>query len=323
MSNVYSQDEHFTRYDFAPTFFNPANTGNFYGSYRIGLLYREQFGSFFGGGSQYKTPTLFVDANFGLGFKKSDWTSFGITIISDKAGDLGLSSRGYLGSGAYHFSLDKKRRNILTLGVQFGQVSIGVDDDNANPESIIIDPNDADPIDLNDATGGYSDLNIGLMLSSNLGKTSKLEIGAAAGHVLNGEFKLDNSPSTNEVGLRVNAHAKLRFLASKGLALEPVIYFATMDQITNLQVQMNSAFLLSQEKEMALTAGLGYRVGDAAQVLLGMNYGLWKFGIAYDMTVSSATDATNYFGGFEIGASRIIYKYKKPKINPILLCPAM
>ena len=86
ITHILSQDEHFTRYDFTPTFFNPANTGNFYGSYRIGVLYREQARTWFKAEDQgsinpdtnqpffkpvsstYTTPTLFIDANFGLGF---------------------------------------------------------------------------------------------------------------------------------------------------------------------------------------------------------------------------------------------------------------
>lgn len=322
------QDEHFTRYDFAPTFFNPANTGNFYGTYRVGVLYRDQFRTFYDGGSNYSTPTLFADANFNLAFRDQDWTSFGLTLISDKAGDVGLGSLGYMGNAAYHLSLDKKRRNVLTLGVQYGSVSIRVTDPTeANFETTLTGIG-TENIDLNDVSAGYSDLNAGLTLVSKVGKTSVFEVGFAMGHLLKGEYQFSRAMSAvgggntnNEVNARINAHTKFKFLASEGLALEPVIYFSSMDKITNIQAQLNSTILINAEKEMALTAGLGYRVGDAGLILLGMNYGLWKVGLAYDMTLSSAKDATNSFGGFELGITRIIYRYKKPKINPVLLCP--
>lgn len=320
ISTSIGQDEHFTRYDFAPVFFNPANTGNFYGSYRASLLYRDQFRSFYGGGSNYSTPTISLDANFDFALRDQDWTSFGITVISDEAGDIGLGSLGYMGSAAYHLAFDKKRGNVLTIGAQYGSVSIRVTDPDKIRDEAKITGNGTEPINIENVEASYTDLNLGVRFSSMIGKTSRFEMGMAMGHVLKPDFTLMMG-RRNDIGTRINGHAKIRFLATKGISLEPVIYLSAMHQNTNIQAQLNSAILLNADKELALTAGLGYRVGDAAEILLGMNYGLWKVGLAYDLTLSSAADATDRFGGFELGISRIIYQYKRPKINPILLCP--
>ncbi|HMZ89019.1 MAG TPA: type IX secretion system membrane protein PorP/SprF, partial [Chitinophagales bacterium] len=44
-SVTYAQDIHFSQFFAAPILVNPANTGNFIGSARIGLNYRDQWGS--------------------------------------------------------------------------------------------------------------------------------------------------------------------------------------------------------------------------------------------------------------------------------------
>ena len=346
ITNILSQDEHFTRYDFTPTFFNPANTGNFYGSYRIGVLYREQARTWFKAEDQgsinpdtnqpffkpvsstYTTPTLFIDANFGLGFSAGDWSSFGLTMLSDKSGDWALSNSSYMLNAAYHWSLNKKERNVLTLGAQYGKNSIAVDGNNLNTETEFLNQV-LDPLQLgvdgkSEFNASYSDLNVGVTLVSKIGKTSKLELGAAFGHLLPSSFEIQNDSIANienDIDPRINVNARLRFLATDGIALEPVIYYSKAGGASNLQIQFNSAFRLNENS--AFTAGLGYRLGDAAQILVGMNYDLWKVGIGYDMTVSSAADANSSVGGYELCISRIIFRNKKPQIDPILLCPKL
>lgn len=342
IGSIFGQDEHFTRYDFTPTFFNPANTGNFYGSFRAGILYREQARAFFkaedvnpntetrGTNSTYTTPTLFLDANFGLGFSAGDWTSFGVTILSDKAGDGDLSNSSYMLNAAYHWSFDKKRKNILTFGAQYGRNTLTLDPANFQTESWFQTSGDyLDPINIqgmspDDISFGYSDVHAGVTLVSKVGKTNTLQLGVAVGHLIPSEFTFTSDSSgtnDNKIDTRINAHIQYRFLAGDGIALEPVLYVSTMGGATNIQAQLNSAIRLNEKT--ALTAGLGYRFGDAAQLLLGMNFGLWKVGIGYDHTLSGASDANSGLGAFEVGISKILFWNKKPKIDPILLCPRL
>lgn len=347
IGSTFGQDEHFTRYDFAPTFFNPANTGNFYGSFRAGILYREQARVWFkaedvnpdtdtkGTSSTFTTPTLFIDANFGLGFSEGDWTSFGLTMLSDKAGDGELSNSSYMLNAAYHWSLDKKRKNVLTFGAQYGRNTLSLNPSNFQTESwfqtSVLDPiqfqsgGNTNPIDLDKVeTFSMNDVNAGITLVSKVGKTNKIEIGLAAGHLLPSKFEFGNDSMAgveNKIDPRINAHFQFTFLANDDIALAPVIYFSTMGGATNIQAQLNSAFRLSEKT--ALTAGLGYRIGDAAQLLLGMNYGTWKVGLGYDHTLSGGADANSGLGAFELGISKIIFWNKRPKIDPILLCPKL
>jgi hypothetical protein len=66
---------------------------------------------------------------------------------------------------------------------------------------------------------------------------------------------------------------------------------------------------------------LGYRLGDAAQALVGMYYGPFKVGLAYDFTVSEVKTGTSVRDGFELGVGYIGKIFKKPTAPPIILCP--
>ena len=90
---AHSQDIHFTLHQMTPLAFNPANTGAFYGSYRLSGLYRDQYRSVTGKGA-FMTPTISVDLPVIRGFKKTDWVGVGLFIYSDKSGDAGLTQRG-------------------------------------------------------------------------------------------------------------------------------------------------------------------------------------------------------------------------------------
>ena len=100
---VYCQDIHFTLHQMTPLAFNPANTGAFYGSYRLSGLYRDQYRSV-AGNAAYMTPTFSVDAPILKGFKETDWLAVGLFFYSDKSGDAGLTQSTFKVSAAYHLS---------------------------------------------------------------------------------------------------------------------------------------------------------------------------------------------------------------------------
>jgi hypothetical protein len=118
---IKAQDLHFTLHGLTPLAFNPANTGGFYGSYRVSALYRDQYRSV-SGSAAYMTPTISVDVPVIKGFREKDWVGVGLFIYSDKSGDAGLTQGATKISGSYHFALNKKGSTILTLGYQTGSV---------------------------------------------------------------------------------------------------------------------------------------------------------------------------------------------------------
>ena len=104
--------------------------------------------------------------------------------------------------------------------------------------------------------------------------------------------------------------------------LYPAFIFQNSAKVNEIAVQAMGGYNLTfNEKALQAKAGLGYRVGDAVQILLGANYNDWQFGLAYDLTTSGLTSTNNLRGGFELALSKIIKIYKEPDVPPVIFCP--
>ena len=67
--------------------------------------------------------------------------------------------------------------------------------------------------------------------------------------------------------------------------------------------------------------GIGYRLRDATKFIVGMDYGPFKVGAAYDLTISDLRDATSSANGFELAATYVAAIFKKPDVKPVIFCP--
>ncbi|MBK8152587.1 MAG: type IX secretion system membrane protein PorP/SprF [Saprospiraceae bacterium] len=172
-----AQDIHFTQYEFSPIHVNPAQTGAFNGSYRIGGIYRDQ-GRTAIKGAAYRTPMLYTDVTFPFALRKQDWTSLGLNIIDDRSGEIGLGSTKTAASAAYHFALDKMRRTVISLGAQYARATHNIKDaqDAVFPGNLLPTPNSGDNSKLQQKTS-YSDISAGLSLSTKLGAKTPVKSG--------------------------------------------------------------------------------------------------------------------------------------------------
>ncbi|MDQ3140989.1 MAG: PorP/SprF family type IX secretion system membrane protein [Bacteroidota bacterium] len=330
---VSGQDLHFTNYSFAPLYLNPSYTGNYSGSFRLGLVYREQYSSFIQ--KPYRSPMLFMDSPIIKGLRKNHWVGAGMGVYFDRAGDLGLQNLGLLGSASYNIGWGKPNRQVLSVGLEIGQVQRQV----ASPDKAKFDDQlsgvvgqSQDLMLIQDYKDGYPDYNVGISYSLQTSTYSALEIGASSFHITNPKIKFKNGQYENPVPRRINLHASYGIDLNDEISLIPRTVISTMEKNTNIQLQVLMDFRFfntSQEKSKTKTPknikniqfGLGYRFGDALELLIGANYKNWLVGLSYDYTVSDAADFNNNYGGFEIGIQRTFVIYKKPKVNPKVFCP--
>jgi hypothetical protein len=85
---------------------------------------------------------------------------------------------------------------------------------------------------------------------------------------------------------------------------------------------MIGEYRLNPEKQMVLRAGVGYRLADAFQLIVGMDFkDNIKVTLGYDLNISKLSAASNGIGGFELSAVYIGKIYKKPDPEPVLFCP--
>lgn len=333
-SALWAQDIHFTQYYMSPMTLNPAMTGKFEGTARIGGIYRSQWSSVIS--NPFRTPSAWIDAPIIQGFRKRDWVGVGFMVYQDKTGTAGLThSAGKLGA-VYHLGLDKKGNAVLSIGGHYGGEQRKIDEnalkfgDGFNSDGSYTQSNSAD---FNRILGNakYTDIDLGVVLSSRLNKTMDFNIGFSMYHMFKPNYSLVSTGGTGGTGTaqqgvskiprRAIAHGQFNMELTDKWSLSPSFIFQTMEGNDEIMVQGLAGYLFNAEKGITLNMGLGYRLSDAINVLAGIKVKSLTVGIAYDINTSSLRTASNYRGGFEIAANYIIKIYKPAVVKSKVLCP--
>ena len=359
--NVEAQDRHFTLFNFAPLVTNPAYTGAYEGTVRVGGLFRDQSLSIPGLNNVYVTQDFFVDAPL-LNVRKRDWIGVGINFYNDEAGTFGLGYQTFHASVAYHLSLDKKNDNVLTLGIQGGTVNRSISGFRGSigdpfGDVIAVDPQfDAQSPFGNTGGGGmddpsasFFDLGAGMLLKSKLNKATNIELGFSLQHITRNFVLGDSTGNRNTYmisGLNDNddfriptlfvLHGKYNVDLTEVWSISPSFLFQQTGGQNEAVIQFLGGYkllkreikddgrkgrLIKDDEAPKIRFGLGYRLGDALQVLLGFEKGNFRAGIGYDLTLSTLADANSSNGGIEIAANYIFKIYKQPVVDPAILCP--
>ncbi|MEM9917072.1 MAG: PorP/SprF family type IX secretion system membrane protein [Bacteroidota bacterium] len=334
ISTISAQDvPHFTLFTYTPINTNPAYSGAFEGTVRLGGHFRDQ--AFTLSPNTYVTPAFYADAPLFRGIGKQDWIGAGVTFFNDKAGTLELAHGGFLGSISYHWAMDKKRNTVLSFAVQAGSMSRRFSTMKAELGDELRDGltpgTGPDALQIGtDPNTTYFDLNAGVLLRSKFNEQTNMTLGFAGKRLLtpryaflseNGTMSADSVDS--DLPLRLTFHGDFRFELSKKWALAPAFLtnFARTSE-TAVQMWVDHTLDPKSKKGQMLRVGLGYRLQDAAQVLLGYHTKNLRFALGYDLTLSDLKDAVNTFGGgIEFGASYILRIYKDPEITPVIICP--
>jgi len=320
--SISAQDLHYSNYNYAPLYLNPANTGAFNGNIRAGASYRDQFRTFIG--EAYQSTMIWVDSPVSFVVNEKMWIGLGLNMFADKTGDLGLGTSGAMGSFAFHFSLDDSYRSVLALGIQYGAIQRKF----SSAEAAFFaddlaqgNPTSQDHELLRDFNTTYSDINVGLTATFKTSKYNKLQIGASVYHINNPQFFFGQGSAGTNVNPRLNIYSTYRMELTNKFTLTPGAYYSRMSNAQNIQIQLNAESLLKKGGNTILTYGMGYRLSDALQFFVGSIYKSWEFGISYDLTTSTARSFNNTVGGLELGVKKVFTLYKKPKIKVLQICP--
>ena len=327
----------------SPLTLNPANTGAFFGTARVGGIYRGQWYNV-SDAKGYETPSFYVDAPILRGFRDQDWIGVGGAIYNDQAGTSKLRTSATMISASYHLGLGKDGKSVLTLGLQGGSVQRRYDtrdltfgDGFGGPNLLYDVGNSSDPLrggsnsSSRDKTD-YLDFAAGLLFRSQINEQSNFELGVAAAHLTQPKYLFDqgsfteNQSDVNVEGadkrpMRITAHTRYEWALTDRWSAAPTAMFQASKGATEVSLQAWAGYMVNPEMQVKLNFGLGYRFGDAGKVLLGLDYKDLRVAAAYDVNFSQLNDATNYQGAFEIAAWYIIKIYKDPEVKQTILCP--
>ncbi len=323
---------HFSLFDYAPLSTNPALTGAYEGTFRLGGLFRDQGFSVLP--NEYVTYAFYVDAPIIRGFGKKDWIGVGLNLFQDKSGTASLKTSGGLFSAAYHLALNKKGSSMLTFGLQGGTVGRQLDLSDAYfGDELPAETRDgADRSNFAQDKGDENFLNFhsGILLTSQVSKQTRLRLGLAVKNILTPTYSFLDTKSEQDANpdsisidlpLRVTFHGNFAFDLNKKWTLSPAFLLNQIRNLNEMAVQSWLDYKLKPKQDLKLRFGLGYRVGDAAEVLFGVDVKDLRFGLAYDVTLSKLSKINKTAGGIELAASYIVKIYKEPDIKPVIICP--
>ncbi|NOT35820.1 MAG: PorP/SprF family type IX secretion system membrane protein [Saprospiraceae bacterium] len=316
---VEAQDLHFTQYAFSPLHVNPANAGLFKGSYRVGGIFRDQAFAISSAGA-YKTLNFYIDVTLPWKVRKNDWVGLGINVIQDRSGDIGWGAGGFIGQLAYHLSINPK--TTLSLGAQYGSSSFNVKSpQKANTESLIRGIQGA--VAFNNGAK-YTDITIGTDLSTAIGSAKHdLSVGVNAARINQPTATNLSTGAGQKLGTLITGYAGLNYHLNQKLDLRNHIWVRSLKSFNEIIPQCVVSYLANVEKKIRLNAGLGYRFGDAVQLMFGADIDNLAFQIGIDQTLSGLRDAQSPtgFGAVEFAAKYTGIIVKKPDPKPKVFCP--
>lgn len=313
---ISAQDFHLSMYDAAPMYLNPAMTGVVEGYWRIHAHYRTQWKAV-----NFK-PYVTGLVSFDMPYKK--W-GFGGQIVNYRAGIGNYNALQGIGSAAYTLSLDKSRNHNLSFGLQGG----------ITQKSVVYQLHTFDNQYTTDNGGGFDNtLNSGEAFNGQSFIVPELNFGAMYYYtkqqsLLNpfigvSAFNLLQPNEsffgeTNDLPLRIYTHTGVRINVTETFFVLPKVLYMRQREFQELTFAGDVGLYL-KAPEVFLLGGLVYRNKDAAIISIGarkINY-IVKF--AYDINLSSLTEASTGRGGFEVSFT---YMHQNAQSQNVKICPRL
>lgn len=342
------QDIHFTNFRMAPLSVNPALTGAFEGTYRISGIYRDQWAPV-DNSRPFKTPFISGEFNMlGGVLLDNDWVSGGISFQRDVAGSLNVKNQMTALNVGYHIGMDKDYSRVFSIGATYGSMSRGIDLMGITPDVIEntqpgVTPNPTQLFGSGGSGAGetqrsisFTTLSVGLSYKMQLESGGLIRVGLNAGHINSPDASILNGGSGSTIdttggvpttriqdtfGPKMIFHGEGSFLMNDKVRINPALLFQTQNGFNELAVQSTADYMLNPEQQMIAIGGLGYRFGDALEVMGGIQIKDLKVMLSYDVTTSSLTQAGG--GAFELAVGYIGRIYQTPKVKPVIFCPRL
>ena len=120
----FAQDIHFSQFYENSILRNPALTGIFSGDYKVGLDYRDQWGSLT---NPYRTVSVTAETRILVNRSTPDYISIGLGAYYDKAGSIEFTSQEIYPAIAFNKSINDEHNSYLSVGFAGGYMARFVD----------------------------------------------------------------------------------------------------------------------------------------------------------------------------------------------------
>jgi type IX secretion system PorP/SprF family membrane protein len=317
-----AQDIHFSQPGSVPFYFNPATTGLMSHQYRLSVNTKIQW-------SSVSTPYQTYLAGFDAGLRRKgsylDMFGAGIDIMREKAGDAGFGTSGFGLSLSYIKALNRLNNEFLSFGASFRIHQRSFD---SNPLTFDNQFNGQ----FFDATlpGGesFTDLNfwypvvgLGVAYLNRFDAQHELKIGMS---LMNFNRPIQSHFADNNIRLRTRWMGSIAYRSPIGRDREliPSAFVSVQGPFREILAGFDYRLIKSYNRwdYTAFSGGLFYRFGDAFVVTAHADYLNYRFGVSYDVNVSTLSQASHLRGGFEFSLM-MVFDQPERKKNREIPCP--
>ncbi len=292
------QDVHYSQWEAAPLFINPALTGNASCNWRTGVNHRTQ--------ARYTIPfetyNAFIDTRIKPRFVgQRGWIGIGTNLYYDNAGDGPLKKIQAMLFTSYSLGFNADNTIYASMGV-----GVGITNRQINYNFIFGNQWDAAILgfDASLASGEgfpnssifYPDFNYGLHFHHLVNQNFAYNLGASLSHI-NKPIESFFASGTHRLQRKLITYARTSIKIGTQMIVNPSAYFLYQNKVNQLLFGSNLDY---KQAYLTISAGLWYRYGRDIIPLIGMGYKDFKLKLTYDINVSKQHAASEYKGGFEI-----------------------
>lgn len=294
MGFAQAQDAHYSQFNNAPLFLNPALTGSMDAKNRLGINFRNQWRSI-------KDPYRNIGAFFDT---KGKLFAIGLLLNQNDAGEASFKNTHALLSIALRKKL-AEGNNILSFGGQFGFAQHRINpeqltfDNQYNPD-LGYDPSLGSNESFEQTTLILPDANIGLSWTFNVLRKNKVggTFGVSFSHINNpsASFYNDNV----KYNIKTIFHGRLNVRLTEDIAIEPKLLFKRQNEAKELTIGADAVYNLNSYSNLKF--GIANRRADAFIFYGGIDYKNIAIGLSYDSNSSKLKSVTSGNGAIELSA---------------------
>ncbi|TVR77750.1 MAG: type IX secretion system membrane protein PorP/SprF [Chitinophagaceae bacterium] len=320
-SELKSQDIHFSQFNAAPLYLNPALTGVNSCDYRFAANFRNQWTNV----ANYRTLMASYDMNLGgTGMPNSNFGGVGVTFFSDKAGDIDLATNQVNLYLSYTMSLDNRGRSLLSTGITGGYGQRSIDPTKITTDAMFgpdgFDPNANSMESIPNDRVRYWDMGVGMVYSYTPKKDLNYFGGLSFSHLNQPNISFLDIIDESQY-IKITVHGGGHIPLSDRLFLVPS--FIYLNQGPSSQLNIGSLVRIKRNQlpsdDFSFYVGGWYRWGDAAILSTRVDFGEFNIGLSYDLNVSKLAAATKGNGGPEL--SFIYTGCLSNRKNNVVFCP--
>jgi type IX secretion system PorP/SprF family membrane protein len=299
MEKMLAQDFHLSQYDMLPLYYNPAETGVYFGKddtkYRFNGIYRSQWQKLQG------KPYSSIGVGYDMSLKRY---GVGILLMDHIAGTSNFATFQCLLSGAYRITSEESKKHFLSVGLQMGifqkKFSYGyLLFENQYTTTDGLDPNLSNGEDFPDLSIVKFDANMGVHYKYiDPNRRFDPSAGFSIYHLTTPNESFTGQK--NRLPMRFNGILNCEIHASDYVTITPNVLF----MYQRAAYEFNGGVLVGyavQDSPYELLGGVNYRHKDAMVFQIGMKQGPNQFRISYDIVTSQLKKYGGVRGGFEMG----------------------